>query len=509
MNENTLKFIFLFLVGTSVLNFAIALLARVKTKNSEFNTLIAYWPAVILSFVMAGVLRHTPTEMGIAYFFQGISSNLMVQVFRSSLGLKSHWKFYLPLQAVTMAFSAFLLTQTDVGFTFSLLPLCVAFSMPFLKPIWYALVENKEHSNWVEKSLAVVFITAVLHHFNLAFFRLVPDTEAIGFSITIAEYQCMSIFLPLMINHRREMNERKNLQQALEKISGNQMHIVPINELYQQLEIQIAQKDHFHNELQTSNKHLEEEREMNEMLIRTISHDLANPLTVIGAYTEMLHAGKIPPEDNDKIWGRVKVNTQSALDMIGRIRNAILTRTQASLVAIHDVSVDRTIKRLHEMFDSRLKEKDITLIYNNNISPDLFVQGEENALTEHVFANILSNAIKFSYPGSEILIDVSENENGVEVSFQDYGTGIKIQRLEKRLLLSTQGTQGESGTGFGLMVMGYFLRQFGASVEMSSQTEGVLKGTTVTVSLKKSLSNTDFPIIIPSEMPRFVAKEFL
>ena len=495
MDQTIVQYIFIFLLGTSFLNFAFSLLARINTKNKEFNTLVAYWPSVIFTFIIAGILRHTPTQIAFVHFFQVVSSNLYVKMLRDSLGLKTNWKKHLSIQAVAMVISAYMLTRTEAGFTASLIPLCTAFSLPFYRPIWFALVSGRHHSNWVEKTLAVFFINAVLHHFNFAFFRMVPNTEHIGWAITLAQYQCMSVFLPLLINHRREENERRNLQQALEKLSGTNIVSDQSEELYKQLELQISQKEHFYNELQKTNSHLEEERETNEMLIRTISHDLANPLTVVGAYIEMLHSDKVQPQDEEKIWSRLKVNTQSALDMIGRIRNAIITRTQASLVAINNVSIDRTMKRLLESFEPRLKEKNIKVVYKNRTSLDTLVQAEENALCEHVFANVLSNAIKFSYEGTKILITARDNGDFISVEFQDFGTGIKENRLEKGYLISTEGTNGETGTGFGLMVMGYFLRTFGASIDIKSKAEDKDHGTTVTINLKKSLTTETLKLV--------------
>jgi K+-sensing histidine kinase KdpD len=233
------------------------------------------------------------------------------------------------------------------------------------------------------------------------------------------------------------------------------------------------------------NLHLEEEREVNEILIKTVSHDVANPLTVISAYTDMLQAKRIAESDHQMIFDRLKLNTRSALDMIARIREAIVTRNKASIVRITDVSIDLSIKRLLNQFDTILKNKNLSVKYHNDLPQTTSVAAEENALTEHVFANVLSNAIKFSYDNSVIEINVKEDESHVMVEFRDHGQGIDMNRLERRHLQSTQGTHGENGSGFGVMVMGYFLRQFGASHGISS--EGVDMGTSVTITLKKTL----------------------
>ena len=74
MNEELVKYIFLFLLGTSVLNFAIAVTARIKTQHKEFNDLIAYWAAVLVTFISAVKLSHSSTEIAFAFFFHIFSN---------------------------------------------------------------------------------------------------------------------------------------------------------------------------------------------------------------------------------------------------------------------------------------------------------------------------------------------------------------------------------------------------------------------------------------------------
>src|SRR5690606_12982437 len=109
---------------------------------------------------------------------------------------------------------------------------------------------------------------------------------------------------------------------------------------------------------------------------------------------------------------------------------------------------------------------------------------EETTLTEHVLSNILSNAIKFSHHNSRIKISVTDQDENLEIKIRDYGVGIGKDLLKKRFLQSTEGTEGETGSGFGMMIMSYFLHQFGGRYEMHS--EGLGQGTTVTLKLKKS-----------------------
>jgi signal transduction histidine kinase len=485
--DTVTKYIFLFLIGTTLLNFSIAVTAKIKTKNKAFNELILYWTSLFFTYLAVAVLSGSPKQIALAYFFQFIPSFFMTKMLMESRNIKFNLKLYGVAQLVGSVVSAYLLLSTEVGFTISLLPVTISSTLPYWHPIVNTLITQRAEANWIEKGMAWMFISGVINHFNYAFFRLDPEAQWWGWSVSIAQYQCLSIFLPLLINHRRSVIERKNIEMALTQLSGKHTSFnSEIDELYRTLELQIAQKEELTRKLQSLNAHLEEEREVNEILIKSVSHDVANPLTVISAYTQMLASGRFAPGEFNMIFDRVLQNTKSALDMIARLRKAIMTRNKANVVTLQDVSVDQTINKLLIQFDSALNEKNIKVDYQRAQNPYLSVIAEEDALTDHIFTNIFSNCIKFSHHNSKIEIKVSETEHNVVIEFRDFGVGIASNRLEKRLLTSTQGTNGEIGSGFGVIIMGYFLRQFGASHAIHSDGEN--RGATVTLTLKKTLA---------------------
>lgn len=482
--ETAAKFIFFFLIGTTVLNLVIAIAARLKTKQKIFNQLVFYWVSLFATYFAAALLSKTPTEIAFAYFLQFIPTFIVSKILMDSREIRFNLKYFMSLQLIGTTISTYLLLATDAGFTLSLLPITISTALPMFLGMWNVLVTERGDANWIEIGMGILFFTGIINHFNYAFFRLDPNAAWWGWSISIAQYQCISIFLPLLMNHRRELKERQNLELALQKMAVKHAMNVDVDELYRKLETEISLKEELTKKLKKSNSRLEEEQQMNEVLIQTVSHDIANPMTVINAYVDMMQMGRIPEEDKNMILGRIKNNTKAALDMIARIRSAIVTRSQASLVAIHNVSIDRSIKNLLGQFDARLKEKNIQVDYQNSTPLDIFVLAEENTLTEHVFANALSNAIKFSHENSKIKITVSEIGNMIEVEFRDFGVGIDQRRLAHKHLQTTEGTNGETGTGFGMMLMGQFLRHFGGRYRVYS--EGTDRGTSVTICLKKS-----------------------
>lgn len=470
------KYIFLFLISTTVLNFIISVLARVKTGDKKINTLIIYWIAVFFTYFAVAILSNGPTEISFAYFFQFISTSIMAKILMNSRGIEYNFKLYVPLQILGSIFSAWLILKTNAGFTLALIPVTFTTALPLVYPLWNALVSHRHESNWIEKAMAVMFITAIINHFNYAFFRLDPDAAWWGWSVSIAQYQCLSIFLPLLLNYQRATRERKNIETILSRLSGDKtLNSENMGQLYQKLEDQIRVK-------QELNQKLEEEREINVILIKTISHDLANPMTVIKSYLEMINSGRIPQKDHAQTLERIKDSTRSALDMIQRIRSAIVTRNQSTMTTIQDVDVDYSVRNTLNLFETRLNDKNIKVIYENMLPANTFAAAESKTLTEHVFANVLSNAIKFSYPDSTIRILVTRKDKHVYVEFMDNGMGFNRLRTEKGYIHPNEGTNGEMGSGLGLILMGYFLRTFGGSYAISSEGQG--KGTKVVIQLK-------------------------
>lgn len=490
------QFIFLFLVGTTVLNFVIALAARWKTGNKEFSVLVAYWFSLFVNFAAIATFSKTTNEIALVFFFTALPTSLMAKMFRDSRSIPTNWPLVIGVQLCGMAISAALLLVVDAGFSYSLLPFIFTISWPWLHPIYDSLVARRHEAIWIEKAMAIVFITGIMSHFAFAFYRLDESAAWWGWSQSIAHYQCLSIFLPLLINHRRERNERRNLELALEKISGKAE--VPttaeIEDLYRSLELQIGQKEAFSRQLVETNRHLEEEREMNEILIKTISHDLANPLTVVSAYMDMMISGRIAPEDHEKIRERMRMNLTSAMDMIARIRKAIGSRSQAELVRVVPVDAKFAIQRLEMLFEERLKAKGIRL---RVMSPpgELKILADENALVEHVLANLLSNAVKFSYENSEIHFLLRDTGSRVEIECRDFGVGLNLSRQSR--YISTPGTKGEEGTGFGLVISGYFLRKFDAELKVVPHSAEGQNGTSFIVILKK-VNSTEDRLQVPS-----------
>jgi signal transduction histidine kinase len=485
MNQSSIQFIFLCYIFSSVINITVSVFARLYSRHKEFNLLIGYWIYFLAVFIYSFLFHDSLIEIASSYFLQAIAINILVQI----VGHNKNWVRPLIYQAPAFLLSGFLLLKTNLGFTFSLIPAAIVLGVPFCQEAYETLVRRSKNSNWAEKAMGILFLIFALHNIDYLFLRLDPEAQLWGYSASLVIIQCVSLFVPLAINLRREELERQNITTALNRISGEgQNPSLEIEELYKSLTLQISQKEAFFRELREANSVLAEEKQVNELLIRTITHDLSGPLVNINNYCELLSAKKIEKENEQKIWERVNFNTQSALTKITNTKNALKTRDLAAGIQIEEVSLNQSIVELLALFDSSLKKKDLTCEFVNHGSGEIIILASASTLFDHVLSHVLSNAIKYSHRGQKIIISIEpQGDVGIVLEFRDFGTGLHTSAYEKRILSSLPGTEGELGNGLGIMIMGYFMRRFGGSYSLENPTDG--PGTKVLLKFRRKASS--------------------
>jgi len=85
-----------------------------------------------------------------------------------------------------------------------------------------------------------------------------------------------------------------------------------------------------------------------------------------------------------------------------------------------------------------------------------------------ILRNLISNSIKFTYPGKSVFLSAVENENEWTISVKDEGIGIKPENLHKIFDSSenftTSGTLSEKGSGLGLLLCRDFVKKHGGNI---------------------------------------------
>ncbi|MDR2037596.1 MAG: hypothetical protein LBQ60_06705 [Bacteroidales bacterium] len=245
-------------------------------------------------------------------------------------------------------------------------------------------------------------------------------------------------------------------------------------------------------ELQETNRKLvaseDELRAMNDSknkFFGIISHDLRNPLKALNLTTRSLYEQYDSLNEEDK--QRIIRTIYESADQAGTLLENLLLWVVSQMDLLHP-NLQKT--NLSALTDSNIDFSSVTankkgIHIINRIPGDIDVWADTN-LSSTILRNLISNAIHFSYPGSDIIISAKEKNEMVEISVSDHGIGIRQEDLERLFLLNakirTKGTGNEQGTGLGLIVTREFVHLQGGEIYVESIEN---KQTIFTFTLKK------------------------
>jgi signal transduction histidine kinase len=233
------------------------------------------------------------------------------------------------------------------------------------------------------------------------------------------------------------------------------------------------------------------------MLVWALSHDLANPLSVIHYSAEKGRkaASALASEPIASDFARISMAATKQRELIAHIRKVAELAERSKEPALVPVDLAHAIAQARESVEDKLKHKSLTLNVRLPVGSPLAIMAEPVGLSSMVFTNLLTNAIKFSHEGGTITIAArtysSDGRSLIDISIEDGGTGMDAERASKLfenvINHSEKGTQGEEGTGFGIAIVQSHLQMYRAtarveSAEISSPVNG-WHGTRVTITV--------------------------
>jgi signal transduction histidine kinase len=243
---------------------------------------------------------------------------------------------------------------------------------------------------------------------------------------------------------------------------------------------------------QTENARVETEQ--GKTLLRVISHDLTNPLTVIQQYA-LRGLSKSTDPDQKRLWERVIRAAGRQEEILTHVRQMRSLADRKAKLDVGPVELAVAWRGAREAFETRLQEKQLTLDAGLSDVEGLWVVAEEASMTHQVVNNIVSNAIKFSPKGGTISMRAIALEKEVVVEIEDRGIGIPagmIQVLfDHQAPTSRRGTANEEGTGYGMPLVKAYMDRYGGTIEVESReasATGGSSGTTVRLRFRRAMA---------------------
>ncbi|MBU2912885.1 tetratricopeptide repeat-containing sensor histidine kinase [Reichenbachiella agariperforans] len=237
--------------------------------------------------------------------------------------------------------------------------------------------------------------------------------------------------------------------------------------------------------LNASQDALMESNKMKDKFFALIAHDIRGPLTSFQGIGRMLHY-QMKKGDTQKVNQLIEQVDKSA-DKVNHLLDNLLKWTLNQLGTLpyqpQEINLQLLIDDAVTIFAPSARAKEVELIVDSIYEEEgVWVRADINMIGT-VLRNLLSNAIKFTPRLGQVTIAIESRSDQLIVHVRDTGIGMseeaKSRIMEESLNASATGTDGEKGTGLGLILCRKFVEIHGSQLNVT-----IHEGTTVSFSLE-------------------------
>ena len=247
-----------------------------------------------------------------------------------------------------------------------------------------------------------------------------------------------------------------------------------------------AEKDQPFRELYRNFNTMAEELGGVEMLkndfINGYAHELRTPITSINGFAEMLlnDDGTLSREEKRSYLEIIASESRRLADLAGNSLLMSRLDTQKIIPDKKPFSLDEQLRRCSILLSGQWTEKELDM----TMDLDEAVYVGDYDLMQHLWINLLTNAVKYTPKGGSITVTLKNEEKFIAVSVADTGKGIPPEDRERIFdkYYQTDKSHSKRGLGLGLAICKRIVQLCNGSLTVESEV-GV--GSTFTVKLPK------------------------
>jgi len=215
-----------------------------------------------------------------------------------------------------------------------------------------------------------------------------------------------------------------------------------------------------------------------------VSHDLRAPFNSILGFSELLmdESNPLPPEEQKEFIKFINEAAKQQLLLLTNLLDWSRFETGRMRFSFKPLRLKDVVDKCFIALYGNAKKKQIALI--STIAPAATVYGDEYLL-QQLFTNLISNAIKFTPPAGKVTVDShGVKDHFMEISVTDTGVGVSEEDKKKLFHIetkyTTRGTEGEEGSGLGLVLCAEIVEKHGGIIRVESEAG---KGTSFILTL--------------------------
>jgi signal transduction histidine kinase len=215
----------------------------------------------------------------------------------------------------------------------------------------------------------------------------------------------------------------------------------------------------------------EAERDRYRQTIHFVTHEMRTPLTAIQGSSELMGRYALPEEKRKQITDLI--NSESK--RLGRMIEMFLSMERLSAGQVELKKEPFSAGDLMAGCVQRalpLAERKHIRILTEAAPRDIVLMGDRE-LMEYAFYNLLTNAIKYSPPHTQVTLAVARKRDQACISVEDQGIGMdrkEVKKVFQKFYRTKRAEQsGEAGTGIGLSIVEQIVIQHSGTIEVMSR----------------------------------------
>lgn len=220
-------------------------------------------------------------------------------------------------------------------------------------------------------------------------------------------------------------------------------------------------------ELAEANRRIEKSTAQKLQFFTNITHEIKTPLTLI--LGPLWKLSKAVPQDSpmtDDI-RIIQKNAERLKKVVDQLLDFRKVENNRMNMRVSEVDMISLIIEIKSCFETMAAEKHIHFIFKYE-EPEVKLWVDRDKV-EKILTNLLSNAFKFTLDGGIIVIRLKEQDNVVELSVEDNGTGISAEDIDSVFDRFYTGEQSYgTGTGIGLHLTREFVRMHKGTIQVMS-----------------------------------------
>jgi len=227
--------------------------------------------------------------------------------------------------------------------------------------------------------------------------------------------------------------------------------------------------------------------EQQDSFLNAVTHELKTPITSIRLYLQTLERRKINDDQRREFYRLMLEDTDRLLGTVEQVLRAGEVRQQSGRKNWQEVNFAAIIRESLDLARQRHGLSSAELHFGVEPPGHITLMGNLEQLRT-VVANLLENAVKYSGPQREIVVDIlTPDLDSVLLRIRDNGVGIprpELKRIFRRFYRVPMRGSGEvKGTGLGLFIVQSIVRRHGG--DAFAESDGVGHGSTFTVRLPR------------------------